>query len=52
VSVVCNSVNVNLESCVCTSTECQRKGRCCECVRNHRAHGNLPACLRPQIIDP
>ncbi|MBN2336046.1 hypothetical protein JXL21_10850 [Candidatus Bathyarchaeota archaeon] len=46
-SVDCMNKPVNLDHCVCTSTDCERKGLCCQCVANHRAHGNLPACLRP-----
>ena len=34
----------NIKSCPCTYG-CERKGMCCECVRHHREHGGLPACL-------
>jgi len=40
------SLDVNLEGCVCTSTECPRNGRCHERVKKDRSHGNLSACLR------
>jgi len=46
-SVECPTLVLNLEICACTSADCVRKGKCCECVRNHKSHGNLPACLRP-----
>jgi len=44
--VKCPNLTINLEGCVCTS-DCERKGTYCECVRNHKNRGNLPACLRP-----
>jgi hypothetical protein len=37
-----------MEYCNCTNTECERRGICCACVVNHKAKGNLPACLRPE----
>jgi len=30
--------------CACTYPSCPRKGRCCECLRYHRAQRQLPAC--------
>ena len=35
----------NLKNCNCTYEPCTRKGMCCECVRYHRANGELPACF-------
>jgi hypothetical protein len=46
-SLECPNLSMNLQGCACTSTECPRKGLCCDCVRNHREQGNLPACLKP-----
>ena len=46
-SINCVNQGVNLEICVCTNSECERRGICCFCVANHKANGNLPACLRP-----
>ncbi len=42
----CPGYDRNVANCPCESTDCERKGICCECVANHRAKGNRPACLR------
>ena len=42
----CSKREENLAQCPCPSDDCERKGRCCECVATHRAAGNLPVCLR------
>jgi len=34
----------NLQNCPCTYSGCEKKGKCCECVREHRENGELPAC--------
>ena len=44
--VECPNLEINLVDCVCTNEECVRRSKCCECVRNHKAHENLPACFR------
>ena len=36
----------NNNPCPCKSTTCDKHGRCCECVANHKKQGNLPVCLR------
>ena len=42
-----NSCPYNTVDCPCTK-DCPRHGKCCECVKHHKAAGNkLPACLRP-----
>ena len=47
-TVECVSRTANLGNCACTNADCERRGVCCACVANHRTHGNLPACLRPE----
>ncbi|MDI6823336.1 MAG: DUF6485 family protein [Bacillota bacterium] len=42
----CN-LRQNRDACTCTYEPCSRKGRCCECISYHRAHGELPGCLFP-----
>jgi len=34
----------NLKSCNCTELSCKNHGICCECIKHHRVHGELPAC--------
>jgi len=46
----CPNVEVNLEDCNCTYS-CSVKGKCCECIRNHRSHGELPACFFPSQVE-
>lgn len=36
----------NQHPCSCHNTQCKNHGRCCECVANHAAAGNLPVCMR------
>ena len=52
----CPNVEVNLVDCPCdhisqeTQQPCSRKGICCECVINHKAHDSLPACFREDFV--
>jgi hypothetical protein len=43
----CPNLHTNLQECSCTYS-CDLKGRCCECIRNHREHDELPACYFPK----
>ena len=36
--------NNNKKSCPCTYAGCPRKGICCECLKYHLKHQELPAC--------
>jgi hypothetical protein len=40
----CNQAR-NLEDCTCTYTACSKRGRCCACIAQHRAAGEIPGCL-------
>jgi len=42
----CPNREKNAENCACTAEDCPRRGMCCECIANHRAKGDLPACVR------
>ncbi|MEM3055594.1 MAG: hypothetical protein QXM52_07830 [Candidatus Bathyarchaeia archaeon] len=46
----CPNLQINLSECPCTYP-CSLKGKCCECLRNHRAHNELPACYFPPEIE-
>jgi len=35
----------NLKDCLCTWSDCPRKGICCECIKYHWERGELPACF-------
>jgi len=37
----------NKESCGCTYG-CPTSGMCCQCVRHHRANGEIPGCFFPR----
>ena len=46
----CN-VEGNLETCSCTYEYCERKGKCCECLRYHWQNRELPGCLFPPEVE-
>ncbi len=41
----CINLEENKESCSCSYEPCSRKGKCCECIRYHWKHGELPGCF-------
>jgi len=47
----CTNLKTNLSRCPCTWAGCPRKGRCCECLQNHLAHEELPACCFPPEVE-
>ena len=49
-SRVCNETK-NMSVCNCSYEPCSRKGHCCECLRYHRAMGELPACFFPDDVE-
>ena len=46
----CPNKTKNLKSCNCTY-DCDLKGYCCECLANHRARKQLPACYFPDFAE-
>lgn len=44
--MACENKEKNEQVCNCACKDCKNHGVCCECVRNHRENGGLPACLR------
>ena len=38
--------NCNEENCTCPKIECERHGKCCQCVNFHREKDNLVYCFR------
>jgi coenzyme F420-reducing hydrogenase gamma subunit len=47
----CPNVEVNMRQCNCSYSYCDRKGKCCECIRYHRSHGELPGCYFPDDVE-
>ncbi|OYT59519.1 hypothetical protein B6U81_05970 [Thermoplasmatales archaeon ex4484_30] len=41
----------NLQNCNCTWEGCNKKGKCCECLRYHWERRELPACLFPKDVE-
>lgn len=46
----CN-IEQNKAQCACTYDPCSRKGLCCECIRYHWNHKELPGCLFPPEVE-
>lgn len=46
----CN-MEANKNDCNCTYEPCNRKGKCCECIKYHWRMGELPACLFPADVE-
>jgi hypothetical protein len=47
----CPNTQVNMKDCPCTYPSCPRKGMCCECIRYHLKHKELPACCFPKNVE-
>ncbi|MFC1806291.1 hypothetical protein ACFL09_04840 [Planctomycetota bacterium] len=45
-AVDCPNKEVNLQMCPCQSEDCERKGICCECIRNHASKDQKTSCMR------
>ncbi len=44
-------IQENKLKCNCTYEPCDKKGKCCECIRYHWQMGELPACLFPNDVE-
>jgi hypothetical protein len=44
--IQCANRDKNKAACPCKAVTCARHGVCCECIANHRAAGNKPACMK------
>ncbi|MCL6450351.1 MAG: DUF6485 family protein [Acetobacteraceae bacterium] len=47
----CPNLKQNRKDCACTYPGCERKGRCCECLRYHLAMRQLPGCCFPPEVE-
>jgi len=48
---LCPNLEINLKDCRCTYASCEKRGKCCECIRYHMERNELPGCLFPQEIE-
>lgn len=39
--------NQNQATCPCANVDCERRGKCCECLSAHLAGKSLPRCCFP-----
>jgi hypothetical protein len=44
-------VKENLKHCTCSYTSCSKRGICCDCIKSHRAQGELPGCYFPPDVE-
>ena len=44
-------IEKNKANCPCTYTSCDKRGKCCECIRYHWKRGELPGCLFPPEVE-
>jgi len=47
----CDNLKANLAFCTCTYEPCERKGKCCECLRYHQKSKELPACFFSKEVE-
>ena len=43
-------IESNKENCFCTYP-CDRKGKCCDCLKHHLGDRELPACCFPKDVE-
>ena len=41
----------NLANCNCSYEPCDKKGKCCDCLRYHLSMRQLPACAFPDSVE-
>jgi len=47
----CEHLQRNTADCTCTYLSCDKRGKCCECLRNHLASNQLPGCCFPPEVE-
>ena len=47
----CSNLKTHADTCACTYPGCPRHGKCCECLRYHLAHQELPGCCFPPEVE-
>lgn len=41
----------NEKNCPCPKTDCERHGKCCECINHHRKKNGLVYCMKQIVKD-
>ena len=41
--------NCNEDNCTCLKKDCERHGKCCECINFHLNMGNKVSCMRDKV---
>jgi hypothetical protein len=49
--VDCANQKENMKDCACTYGSCDKRGKCCECLRSHLKQRELPACCFPPDVE-
>jgi hypothetical protein len=44
-------IKENIENCPCTYAGCDKKGKCCDCLKFHLDNGELPGCCFPKDVE-
>jgi hypothetical protein len=47
----CPNQNENMKDCACTYSSCDKRGKCCECIRSHLKRRELPGCCFPPDVE-
>jgi hypothetical protein len=40
-----------MKDCACTYASCDKRGKCCECIRSHLRRRELPGCCFPPDVE-
>lgn len=46
----CPNQRENMKDCACTYS-CDKRGKCCECIRSHLKRRELPGCCFPPDVE-
>lgn len=47
----CPNQSENTKDCACTYASCDKRGKCCECIRSHLRRRELPGCCFPPDVE-
>lgn len=46
---VMDMANCNEANCTCINKDCERHGKCCECINFHVNMGNKVSCMKDEV---